>query len=264
MSQSVLDPIRIYSIGCGTAHWLTVSTIISLLPWCCLLGLILDQVLPESVNRIVVRLFPKTGTTRLLTIKVVQGQSAYLEVRSPILSILLILLLRWLWWFPLGILAFLMRWRILSLSSCLRDVGLTIVFDLVRLIESSRLVKLRVFRETLLGAYLFFETEFGIPRWLSQLFLRVPVRTPIFIHRLQWLGLLDGASQFAVLFLVAVGESDGLFNVFFFVGNFVSLVVGGCTWMFCSWLAGEVSLVFPWFLVGITNTFACSSCRGCL
>ena len=57
-----------------------------------------------------------------------------------------------------------MRWQILSLSSCLRDVGLTIVFDLVRLIESSRLVKLRVFRETLLGAYLFFETEFGIPR----------------------------------------------------------------------------------------------------
>ena len=96
MSQSVLDPIRIYPIGRGTAHWLTVSTVISALSWCCLLGLILDQMLPESVNGIVARLFPKTGTTRLLTIKVVQGQSAYLEVRSPILSILRILLLRWL------------------------------------------------------------------------------------------------------------------------------------------------------------------------
>ena len=88
MNQSILQAFYIDFVGSRTAQLLTVSTIVSDLT-SLLLGLILDQVLSESIHRVVVCLFPKAGTTRLLSIKVVQGKTAYLEVGTSILSILL-------------------------------------------------------------------------------------------------------------------------------------------------------------------------------
>lgn len=207
-----------------------------------------------------VRLLPKAGTTRLLTIKVVQGQSAYLEVGTPVLCVLLHVDLRWS---LVRILDLLILNNILSLLNRLGYVGLTVVFNLSRLTKSTRLVKLLVFREAFLGANLFLKTELGISWWLFHLFLRVPIRTPIIIHRLQRLHLLHRAPEFVVLFLVAVGASDGLFNKFFLIWNFVYLIVGGCSRMLCPWLAGDLSLLLP-FLVGIAYALSWCSCHGSL
>ena len=92
VAQSILDPTRVDFVGRRTVHRLTIPAIISV-ETRGLLGLVLDQVLSESIHRIVIRLFPKAGTTRLLSIEVIEGQPANLEVRSPIL-ILLVLHLR--------------------------------------------------------------------------------------------------------------------------------------------------------------------------
>ena len=119
----------------------------------------------------------------------------------------------------------------MGLLNGLRDVDLAVRLHLLLLAESSRLVELRVLGQALLGAHLLLKAEFGIPRGLFHLFFRVPVRAFIVIHRLEGFHLLDRASELVVFFLVAVGDSDGLFDELLFVRDIVYLLIRGCTRM---------------------------------